>query len=1015
MIPISRSSKPTGSNSTTIHVDDGDNAASNAEDIVDGSERGKPIKNSSLADEIDLAKATIVVNQLASRRATGNEILSNADEETETDDEDNDIAKVAAKAKPLIDELQKVLSPVSENNPQTTELIKELKKICDKSAEQAQLQKTAEKPVGEVLTRLQSQHLMLTSLEAHGKTHSSSSASSSASSSSVVSSPSTESSQEQTESRLLVIHETLGAFSIASDAIRNNSSVPTRDNKNALTSAVQHVKGVLEELKKDKTIEKDLREAAASELEMKLQELEEIQRNHQDYQSPGHKKKLVEERLLFVDTACEIFEDMLRSTKKRNKNKDAFQQFEGEAKNFLACLNARRQSLRKCIGNPDLVHVEPYEAGFHQKLNKREMASFQRIKLDDAMPETALMESVIDTFLLRHPWAGFPPAKEMMRAMKGDVLNRKRDWRVIQREVLLPLQAAPSSSIATQQPIPAELVKVTTTTTPAGHVLSGPDLQVLSKDSAVTGNSLKDYRQIDAKDSKKSTIAGFNSHSTTEYQHGVNVARSEISIAGSTIFSGTRHATLSAYELFTDKLKKKPLAFMQKMFKELVRPLAGVTRICTNTEASDEVAKGKLPQFSPTEFDNLWAEGTKGLIESDFIDKATNDEEFAALLRRKSALNRAHEVFLPEILGNPALLKRVQEGKPIVFTSISLITPDPLRHFLAKLFPSIFRKDDELSMRRDEVQAWKDLQDAINNGQIEIDGKAVQGKILNFSAGVNKLSLSSDFGPLGHSLMSGWNQVAEENSENFEALCGNEAQAYEGGAIGLYVTEQRQVLQTLQSQSSANKVKIMKVESDISNLQKNISTLSAEEKGLLKISIQRQNSLYKLQTELASKEATINARLAELVELRKQLTMMWDSGEYRHAGEQPYKFSVRLARVSYLIGAGLAYNCKSGKDRTAQLDLEAKLLSVQCESRRTESWQHKIVPSYTERTDLEKRQMQAFVFQDQTRTVMQRYNTGVEGSKLSEWQNLYASFITDTDDAEFIGREFRGRSSLVAS
>jgi hypothetical protein len=49
---------------------------------------------------------------------------------------------------------------------------------------------------------------------------------------------------------------------------------------------------------------------------------------------------------------------------------------------------------------------------------------------------------------------------------------------------------------------------------------------------------------------------------------------------------------------------------------------------------------------------------------------------------------------------------------------------------------------------------------------------------------------------------------------------------------------------------------------------------------------------------------------------------------------------------------------------------------------------------------------------------MQRYNTGVEGSKLNYWKSLYDSFIpanTLPAQAEYVGKEFRGRSAHVAS
>lgn len=610
------------------------------------------------------------------------------------------------------------------------------------------------------------------------------------------------------------------------------------------------------------------------------------------------------------------------------------------------------------------------------------------------------MASVVDAFLEKHPKADRRSGRELIALARNRVLSKERDWAIVQSEVLVPV-SIPSSGEGSSQS-PAGVAKVTTVTTPAGHVLGSPDITIVHKSSAINKDALNEYRVPDPLDKSKNRkiTTGRNSHATTEVKHGVNVARTEMKAGGETLFGGTRHGTLSAYGLYPDTLAGKPDSVLKQIHADLTRTVKHATQVCTGSEYI-RAAVADTPPFRETELDSLWARETGKLSVEQFITRARTDESFCALLRRKAALNRAREVFLTEALGNPELLQRIRQGEAIVFTSISLVTPDPFRNFLAKLFPKKYRMHDELSMRREEKQAWQDLQEAINEGQIEIDGKMVKGEIISFSTGVNRLALHG-WGAPGRALLSGWNQVQDDNLQAIEQMIGNPDKVASnsfGGALGREITRRQQQRQALQAEYD-------QIESALGQKKKNgTDRLERQKKILLQLK-------------------DMESKVAELKALGRQLAELWTSGEYRHAGAQPYKFAARIARLSFLLGAGTAFNCKSGKDRTAQLDLEVKLLSVQSEFRRSGSGHRtdgdattaeEIPPSYGERSAEALHQMQAFVFQDETRTVMQRYNTGAEGSKLGYWQALYDSFIAPGTDAEFIGSEFRGRSAGVKS
>ena len=54
---------------------------------------------------------------------------------------------------------------------------------------------------------------------------------------------------------------------------------------------------------------------------------------------------------------------------------------------------------------------------------------------------------------------------------------------------------------------------------------------------------------------------------------------------------------------------------------------------------------------------------------------------------------------------------------------------------------------------------------------------------------------------------------------------------------------------------------------------------------------------------------------------------MFADRSYKSTGDDPCKLVSRLGYLSFLIGDATHYNCKSGKDRTGLLDVEAKLLA----------------------------------------------------------------------------------------
>lgn len=801
-----------------------------------------------------------------------------------------------------------------------------------------------------------------------------------------------------------MIDSALQTLKAMDEVFRENITVPTGENIKAIGQALQMADESLSLMKKvadDQAYDSSRKSMWAKvddEIFFRKSQLEAIAKEYSQYESPDSKKHRIDERLLLVNAAIKALEGLNRSAAAAGSGGTG-NSAATDAQNFIGLLEKRRDTWRELREHPQLATVLATPADLPKRLAHGEEDAFTTVLLDDGQPEKVLMTAVIERALRAHPDAGSLSAKRLLMDAKAEVLNRERHWDVVACDIRVPLREA-ASVVAGSDERGVELATVKSVTTPIGHVFGHPDLVSTYKSSAFRNADMQDYLSADPSGTQR--VNGVHSHSTVEHRHGVNVALTQLTDGDKTLFSATRHATLSAYELFPDTLRKKSGAMLRQMHADLCRTINRVTLLCTDQESAANAMLADEPAFTETGFDKLWNERTQGMTADQFIEKARNSESFCKLLRRKAALNRAREVFLGEVLGKPELLDRVRQGLPITFTSVSLITPDPLRHFLAKLFPWKFRMHDELNMRREELQAWKDLQESIDNGQLHIDQQPVKATVVSLCSAVNRIALSDEWGPLGRWLLSGWRQTERDNLAALQKLIGDPDQENAGGALGQHIQESLRMRAELETRRRG-------LEAAPSDNDKP----SDEAKRLRDL------------LELQSKITGIDRHLEELKELRAQLTALWNSGEYRHAEAQPYKFAARLARMAHLIGGGIAFNCKSGKDRTAQLDLEVKLLSVQS-TYRSEEPNTKLradgstaartrVPGYSERSQLKLRQMQAFVFQDQTRLAMQRYNTGVEGSKLGWWDPLYYSFIAEGDDEDIIRRQYQGLMDLVNS
>ena len=353
-----------------------------------------------------------------------------------------------------------------------------------------------------------------------------------------------------------------------------------------------------------------------------------------------------------------------------------------------------------------------------------------------------------------------------------------------------------------------------------------------------------------------------------QYTHVPNLARTELTDAsGATLFSALRHGVLDAYDISVATLRKLPEQELTTMVADLL-------------DGSDETVKAIRTDKSAA-------------------------EKLASDMRTAASTKMAEELAVAALVSDPDKLQAALDGEVVDLnlSSISLLTPDRVR---------TGSKSNEREMLRRQTEALQSLGGEQKNLRVrdasgDLRTVVVNCKIRTFNFGVNEGAVSKPLHMIpqdtpGWGKLMSWGYAMERNNPELKALLGDPESTSLGG-------------------SEADK-KLIELEAKESDLLFDLELAkSAQRNGT---NPESTAVISKLERECAA----IGQRSAALEKAALGAKEIWREGSYNKGGQDPYKMVSRLGVVINAMGETLAFNCKSGKDRTGQLDAELKYLSA---------------------------------------------------------------------------------------
>ena len=465
-------------------------------------------------------------------------------------------------------------------------------------------------------------------------------------------------------------------------------------------------------------------------------------------------------------------------------------------------------------------------------------------------------------------------------------------------------------------------------------------------------------------------------------KHVPNMAHTQlIAEDGEILFSGVRHGILDAYSYNDEKVRSFSDAQLTKVAETIyddrqkrLRKVDSSTLEQQLEALEDAEDDGELITLPGTA--NYFGQSveepkivSKRSVEKNYLEtqiklRDRHVQEIVAEIKSKSAhraryisevrnlasRKMSREALSAAIVSDPAKLEAALAGETVAVTmnSVALVTPDWLRaHHMAG------GAKDERRMLQQQAQALQSLASEHSpDNPVRLTIKDDNGqpkeikvnlKVRTFNFGVNdyalaKTALPASF-PIWRKLM-GWGFSAKLNNPQLNELLGPRNRNELGGAVS-----------------------------------------------------------EKLQKLERSADPKIQRRAVLLREAATQAKSIWKNRSFWSGNNEPYKMVSRLALTSHLMDESTLFNCKSGKDRTGQLDAEVKYLAAV-----GHATGH--IPEPDSAHTAESRRMRTTFTLDAGNMEIQRINTGLPGYKLRNIPGLEAMREEGTKEIYEGGSDF---------
>ena len=445
---------------------------------------------------------------------------------------------------------------------------------------------------------------------------------------------------------------------------------------------------------------------------------------------------------------------------------------------------------------------------------------------------------------------------------------------------------------------------------------------------------------------------GIHCADRTQYKHVPNLALTTLTNEkGRALFSGLRHGVLDAYGIDGKLLANLPDDELRKMVGDLLVREGAEDR----DRAIDELVTR---------------------IRSDRASAAQSAEA----MRVQASRDMAGEMAVAALVADPEKFDRALDGETVTIdlSSISLLTPDWGRHLTGRTH------SDEMRMLKHQNAAFARLGQA---GTVELPVRDDNGNprtvraninVRQFNFGVNKGAVSLNWVPFA-GRVAGWGFAMADNDPQLVRLLGPRGSGEPTGDA------QAKVESLLDEADELRDHRLPALNDHLARAEPG----SATEAGL--------------RGEIAAaseRMQTLQGNARTLTQAASHIKEIWESRDYRSDGGDPYKMVSRLALVSHLMGETPLFNCKSGKDRTGQLDAEVKFLATVADNREG-------------RIPLPNQAMRGWRSARSDFTLntgnleMQRLNTGLPGYKLKGVEGLKSMFADGMEPV------YRGGSDYV--